>query len=198
MPPPCCPAALQVHSQSCFVVWVRVGCQTCWHGSGGKGCFICHAMPWHANRMACQVLAALPWAWHVPPLTASATAHGMCHHLPPHAVHAYHCPCLPPALASHSHWVPTFSSPLPTELGIYPAVDPLDSTSRMLNPRILGDEHYGGECPAVGAECPVGGRVSVHWKAEHVGVPCNVGRLGGGYWRSTPMPCHVLPCHAML
>ncbi|KAI8112300.1 hypothetical protein M9434_003623 [Picochlorum sp. BPE23] len=28
------------------------------------------------------------------------------------------------------------------ELGIYPAVDPLDSTSRMLNPRVLGDEHY--------------------------------------------------------
>ena len=29
------------------------------------------------------------------------------------------------------------------EKGIYPAVDPLDSTSRMLDPRILGDEHYG-------------------------------------------------------
>jgi len=29
------------------------------------------------------------------------------------------------------------------ELGIYPAVDPLDSTSRMLDPRILGTEHYG-------------------------------------------------------
>ena len=28
------------------------------------------------------------------------------------------------------------------ELGIYPAVDPLDSTSRMLNARILGQEHY--------------------------------------------------------
>ena len=28
------------------------------------------------------------------------------------------------------------------ELGIYPAVDPLDSTSRILDPRILGDEHY--------------------------------------------------------
>ena len=28
------------------------------------------------------------------------------------------------------------------ELGIYPAVDPLDSTSRMLDPRIVGDEHY--------------------------------------------------------
>ncbi len=28
------------------------------------------------------------------------------------------------------------------ELGIYPAVDPLDSTSRILTPQILGDEHY--------------------------------------------------------
>ena len=29
-----------------------------------------------------------------------------------------------------------------SELGIYPAVDPLDSTSRILDPRIIGDEHY--------------------------------------------------------
>src|SRR3546814_3170733 len=29
-----------------------------------------------------------------------------------------------------------------SELGIYPAVDPLDSTSRMLEPRIVGQEHY--------------------------------------------------------
>ena len=28
------------------------------------------------------------------------------------------------------------------ELGIYPAVDPLDSSSRILDPRIVGDEHY--------------------------------------------------------
>jgi F-type H+-transporting ATPase subunit beta len=28
------------------------------------------------------------------------------------------------------------------ELGIYPAVDPLASTSKILDPRILGDEHY--------------------------------------------------------
>ncbi|MFQ5442889.1 MAG: F0F1 ATP synthase subunit beta [Thermodesulfobacteriota bacterium] len=28
------------------------------------------------------------------------------------------------------------------ELGIYPAVDPLDSTSRILDPQIIGDEHY--------------------------------------------------------
>ena len=29
-----------------------------------------------------------------------------------------------------------------SELGIYPAVDPLDSTSRILNPDIVGEEHY--------------------------------------------------------
>ena len=29
-----------------------------------------------------------------------------------------------------------------SELGIYPAVDPLASTSRILDPRIIGDEHY--------------------------------------------------------
>src|SRR5207237_973927 len=28
------------------------------------------------------------------------------------------------------------------ELGIYPAVDPLDSTSRILDPQIVGEEHY--------------------------------------------------------
>jgi F-type H+-transporting ATPase subunit beta len=29
------------------------------------------------------------------------------------------------------------------ELGIYPAVDPLDSTSRILDPMVIGEEHYG-------------------------------------------------------
>jgi F-type H+-transporting ATPase subunit beta len=29
-----------------------------------------------------------------------------------------------------------------TEIGIYPAVDPLDSTSRAIDPRIVGEEHY--------------------------------------------------------
>jgi F-type H+-transporting ATPase subunit beta len=28
------------------------------------------------------------------------------------------------------------------ELGIYPAVDPLDSTSRLMDPRVIGDQHY--------------------------------------------------------
>ena len=29
-----------------------------------------------------------------------------------------------------------------TEIGIYPAVNPLDSTSRILDPQVVGDEHY--------------------------------------------------------
>ena len=29
-----------------------------------------------------------------------------------------------------------------TELAIYPAVDPLDSTSRLLDPQVVGEEHY--------------------------------------------------------
>ena len=29
-----------------------------------------------------------------------------------------------------------------SELGIYPAVDPLDSASRVLDPRVVGQEHY--------------------------------------------------------
>ncbi len=29
-----------------------------------------------------------------------------------------------------------------TELGIYPAVDPLDSTSRMMNPNIVGEKYF--------------------------------------------------------
>ena len=29
-----------------------------------------------------------------------------------------------------------------SELGIYPAVDPLDSTSRILDPNVVGEEHY--------------------------------------------------------
>src|SRR4026209_1579671 len=36
----------------------------------------------------------------------------------------------------------TALSPPPTELGSHPAVDPLSSTSRILDPNILGEEHY--------------------------------------------------------
>lgn len=47
-----------------------------------------------------------------------------------------------PATAfSHLDGVTVLSRQI-AELGIYPAVDPLSSTSRMLDPRVLGDEHY--------------------------------------------------------
>jgi F-type H+/Na+-transporting ATPase subunit beta len=47
-----------------------------------------------------------------------------------------------PATAfAHLDATTVLSRPL-SELGIYPAVDPLDSTSRMLDPRIVGEEHY--------------------------------------------------------
>src|SRR5688572_21850545 len=47
-----------------------------------------------------------------------------------------------PATAfAHLDATTVLSRPL-TELGIYPAVDPLASTSRILDPNILGEEHY--------------------------------------------------------
>ena len=42
---------------------------------------------------------------------------------------------------SHLHATTVLSRQI-AELGIYPAVDPLDSTSRILDPRVVGDEHY--------------------------------------------------------
>jgi F-type H+-transporting ATPase subunit beta len=42
---------------------------------------------------------------------------------------------------AHLDATTVLSRPL-TALGIYPAVDPLDSTSRMLDPQSVGDEHY--------------------------------------------------------
>jgi F-type H+-transporting ATPase subunit beta len=43
---------------------------------------------------------------------------------------------------AHLDATTVLSRPL-TALGIYPAVDPLDSTSRALDPQVVGDEHYG-------------------------------------------------------
>ncbi len=47
----------------------------------------------------------------------------------------------PATTFAHLDATTTLSRPI-SELGIYPAVDPLDSTSRILDPRIVGDEHY--------------------------------------------------------
>ncbi|NPU99016.1 MAG: F0F1 ATP synthase subunit beta [Candidatus Omnitrophica bacterium] len=47
----------------------------------------------------------------------------------------------PATTFSHLDATTVLSRPI-SELGIYPAVDPLDSTSRIMDPRILGKEHY--------------------------------------------------------
>lgn len=47
----------------------------------------------------------------------------------------------PASLFSHLDTATTLSRQI-AELGIYPAVDPLTSSSRILDPRIVGDEHY--------------------------------------------------------
>ena len=48
----------------------------------------------------------------------------------------------PATTFTHLDATTVLSRPL-AELGIYPAVDPLDSSSRILDPLILGEEHYG-------------------------------------------------------
>jgi F-type H+-transporting ATPase subunit beta len=47
----------------------------------------------------------------------------------------------PATTFAHLDATTVLSRPI-SELGIYPAVDPLDSTSRILDPRIVGEEHY--------------------------------------------------------
>ncbi|MDZ4275196.1 MAG: F0F1 ATP synthase subunit beta, partial [Erythrobacter sp.] len=47
----------------------------------------------------------------------------------------------PAASFAHLDATTTLSRAI-SELGIYPAVDPLDSTSRVLEPRVVGNEHY--------------------------------------------------------
>ncbi|NDJ11324.1 MAG: F0F1 ATP synthase subunit beta [Acidobacteriia bacterium] len=47
----------------------------------------------------------------------------------------------PAAAFAHLDATTNLSRPI-AELGIYPAVDPLASTSRILDPRIIGDDHY--------------------------------------------------------
>src|SRR5207245_1900804 len=63
------------------------------------------------------------------------------------SVHAIYVPAdditdpAPATAFAHLDATTVLSRPL-TELGIYPAVDPLSSTSRILDPNVLGAEHY--------------------------------------------------------
>lgn len=64
------------------------------------------------------------------------------------------------------------------ELGIYPAVDPLDSTSRIMDPNIVGPEHY-----------DVARGVQKILQVRGLGQPLlQVGSWGGG----SPLPTHLL------
>jgi len=47
----------------------------------------------------------------------------------------------PATTFAHLDGTVVLSRPI-AELGVYPAVDPLDSTSRILDPNVLGEEHY--------------------------------------------------------
>ena len=47
----------------------------------------------------------------------------------------------PAATFAHLDATTVLSRPI-AELGIYPAVDPLDSTSRILDPQVVGEDHY--------------------------------------------------------
>ena len=47
----------------------------------------------------------------------------------------------PAATFSHLDATTVLSRPI-AELGIYPAVDPLDSSSRIMDPAVVGEDHY--------------------------------------------------------
>ena len=53
------------------------------------------------------------------------------------------------------------------ELGIYPAVDPLASTSRILDPRVIGEEHYNGRALGEADPAALQGPAGHHRDSRH-------------------------------
>ena len=53
------------------------------------------------------------------------------------------------------------------ELGIYPAVDPLASSSRILDPRVIGDEHYNVGAPGEAGAAALQGPAGHHRDSRH-------------------------------
>ena len=53
------------------------------------------------------------------------------------------------------------------ELGIYPAVDPLDSTSRLLDPNVIGEEHYQTGPVGAGRAAALQGTAGHHRHSRH-------------------------------
>ena len=62
-------------------------------------------------------------------------------------------------------------------LGIYPAVDPLDSTSRQLDPNVVGEEHY-NVARAVQARCSATSRCAGHHRHPGHGRALAGGQAG--------------------
>ena len=79
------------------------------------------------------------------------------------------------------------------EKGIYPAVDPLDSTSRMLDPRVVGEEHYDV------ARARAGDAAALQVAAGHHRHPRHGRAVGGGQAdrRARPQD-RALPVAALL
>ena len=71
------------------------------------------------------------------------------------------------------------------EQGIYPAVDPLDSTSRILEPDIVGERHYKGRTRCTGAAAALPRTAGHHRHPRY-----------GGAWCRRPPHCRSCPPHA--
>ena len=79
------------------------------------------------------------------------------------------------------------------ELGIYPAVDPLDSTSRILDPAVVGEEHYAGRAPGPGDAAALQGAAGHHRDPGH-GRALGGGQAGGGAGAQDPaLPVPAVP-----
>ena len=79
------------------------------------------------------------------------------------------------------------------ELGIYPAVDPLDSTSRILDPGVVGEEHYRTRARRPGDPAALQGAPGHHRHPGH-GRALGRGQAGGGPGPQDP----ALPLPALL
>lgn len=75
-------------------------------------------------------------------MTVGWYVYNVCHHLQAIYVPADDLTDPAPATTFAHLDATTVLSRAIAELGIYPAVDPLDSTSRIMDPNIIGAEHY--------------------------------------------------------
>ncbi len=80
------------------------------------------------------------------------------------------------------------------EMAIFPAVDPLNSTSRMLDPRVVGEEHYAGGARRAARAAAVQVAAGHHRHPGH-GRAFGRGQAGGGARPQDPaLPQPAVPC----